>query len=69
MTEETDRAVLFEVTDHIATITINRPQARNAVNQAVAEGMEDALDRLESDSEIWVGVSPPCSRSSAPERT
>jgi enoyl-CoA hydratase len=56
VTEETDQAVLFEVTGHIATITINRPQARNAVNQAVAEGMEDALDRLESDSEIWVGV-------------
>jgi enoyl-CoA hydratase len=40
----------------VATITINRPEARNAVNGAVATGIEAALDRLEGDDDIWVGV-------------
>ena len=37
-------------------ITLDRPDARNAVNQAVALGMEAALDQLESDDSLWVGV-------------
>jgi enoyl-CoA hydratase len=39
-----------------AVITINRPEARNAVNTAVATGIEDALDRFEADDEVWVGI-------------
>lgn len=41
---------------HVAVITINRPDARNAVNTAVATGIEDALDRMEGDDEVWVGI-------------
>ncbi|MEJ7799826.1 MAG: enoyl-CoA hydratase-related protein, partial [Ilumatobacter sp.] len=37
-------------------ITLNRPDARNAVNNDVANGLESAIDRLESDDEVWVGV-------------
>nr|WSZ15429.1 crotonase/enoyl-CoA hydratase family protein [Streptomyces canus] len=37
-------------------ITIDRPQARNAVNAAVAAGLAAALDRLETDSDLRVGV-------------
>ena len=48
--------MLYESSGHIAVITINRPQARNAVNQEVAAGIEEALDRLENDNELWVGV-------------
>ncbi len=33
---------------HVATITINRPEARNAVNGEVASGIEEAIDRLEA---------------------
>ena len=40
-------AVEFEARGHVAHITINRPDARNAVNGAVASGMEEALDRYE----------------------
>ena len=29
--------VLFEVTDHVATITLNRPQAMNGFNQLMLE--------------------------------
>ncbi len=41
---------------HIAVITINRPEARNAVNGEVASGIEEAIDRLEADDALWLGV-------------
>jgi enoyl-CoA hydratase len=37
-------------------ITIDRPKARNAVNAAVAAGVTAALDELEADPELRVGV-------------
>ncbi|HSL59159.1 MAG TPA: crotonase/enoyl-CoA hydratase family protein [Acidimicrobiales bacterium] len=46
----------FEQRGHIAVLTINRPEARNAVNGAVASGMEEAIDRLEADDDLWVAV-------------
>lgn len=49
-------AVELEVRDHVALITIRRPEARNAVNGDVASGMEAAVDRLEEDDSLWVGV-------------
>jgi enoyl-CoA hydratase len=41
---------------HRAVITINRPDARNAVNGEVARGIEEAIDRLEADDGLWVGI-------------
>ena len=41
---------------HVAVITLNRPEARNAVNGAVANGIEAAIDRLEDDPELWVAI-------------
>lgn len=55
ITPEND-SILFEARGHIAVITINRPSARNAVNADVAKGIEEAINRLESDDELWVGV-------------
>ncbi len=55
-------SLLFESHGHIAVVTIDRPDARNAVNGDVARGLEMAVDRLESDEELWVGIlagSPP----------
>jgi enoyl-CoA hydratase/carnithine racemase len=50
-------AVLFEVPEpHIALVTINRPEARNAVNGAVAAGLEQAVERVENDPELWVAI-------------
>jgi enoyl-CoA hydratase len=46
----------FEVHDHSALITLNRPEARNAVNQELAEALEDSIDRFEDDDELWTGV-------------
>jgi enoyl-CoA hydratase len=48
--------VEYGVSGHTAVITINRPEARNAVNAAVARDMEAALDRFEVDEEAWTGV-------------
>jgi enoyl-CoA hydratase len=46
----------YQKQGHVAVITINRPEARNAVNTAVARGLEDAVDKLEADDEVWVGI-------------
>ena len=40
--------VLVEVADGVAVITINRPEARNAVNEAVARGVAAAVDELDT---------------------
>lgn len=37
-------------------ITLNRPEAKNAVNAALAQGVAAALDELDSDSELSAGV-------------
>jgi enoyl-CoA hydratase len=49
-------AVLTEPRDRVLLITINRPDQRNAVNAAVAEGIASALDHLDSDHALSVGV-------------
>jgi enoyl-CoA hydratase len=49
-------AVDFEQRGPFAVVTINRPEARNAVNGAVAQGIEEAIDRIEADDGIWVGI-------------
>src|SRR5688572_214707 len=49
-------SVDFEQRGPFAVIKINRPEARNAVNGAVATGIEEAIDRLEADDSIWVGI-------------
>lgn len=48
--------VLTQVEDGILIITFNRPEARNAVNRALAEGVAEALDRLDSEDELRVGI-------------
>ncbi|MBX8689870.1 crotonase/enoyl-CoA hydratase family protein [Mycobacterium sp. 20091114027_K0903767] len=48
--------VLQERHDGVLTIIINRPAQRNAVNHEVAEGLAAALDRLDADPELRVGV-------------
>lgn len=46
----------YEKIGNIAIITINRPEARNAVNTAVAAGIEEAIDKMEADDDVWVGI-------------
>ncbi|MDQ6605732.1 MAG: crotonase/enoyl-CoA hydratase family protein [Actinomycetota bacterium] len=49
-------AVLTERRDRVLVITINRPDQRNAVNAAVANGISAALDELDADAELTLGV-------------
>jgi enoyl-CoA hydratase len=48
--------VTYEVSGRVALITLNRPDARNAVNGDVAAGMEAAIDQMEADDDVWVGI-------------
>jgi enoyl-CoA hydratase/carnithine racemase len=51
-----DEPVLTERRDGVLVITLNRPEARNAVNLALAEGVAAALDALDADDDLAVGV-------------
>jgi enoyl-CoA hydratase len=46
----------YEVQGRIALLTLNRPEARNAVNGEVASAMEAAIDALEADPDVWIAV-------------
>jgi enoyl-CoA hydratase len=48
--------VIYEARGRIGLITLNRPEARNAVNGDVATALEAAIDQLEDDPEIWCGI-------------
>lgn len=56
MSDNTEPAVLVEQRDRILIITINRPQAKNAVNAEVSRGLADAMDRLDGEAGLSVGV-------------
>jgi enoyl-CoA hydratase len=55
MPEDTS-AVLTERRDGVLLITLNRPDARNAVNGALAQGVAAALDNLDASDDVSVGV-------------
>ncbi|MEO0591777.1 MAG: crotonase/enoyl-CoA hydratase family protein [Pseudomonadota bacterium] len=48
--------VLTEVDNGILIVTINRPEAKNAMTKAAAEGIAAAMDRLDSDDDLRVGI-------------
>ena len=54
MSEETP--VLTEVRGPILIITLNRPEAKNAANLALSKGVAAAIDRLDADDTLSVGI-------------
>ena len=56
MTDFEAPAARYERRRNVALITINRPEARNAVNGAVSTAVGDALQRAQDDSEVWAVV-------------
>lgn len=55
-TATTEAPVLTERRGHVLVITLNRPNARNAVSPGVAKGIEAAIDELEDSDDLRVGV-------------
>ena len=43
-------------TGRVLVVTIDREEKRNAIDQDVADGISVALDLLQDDPELWVGV-------------
>jgi enoyl-CoA hydratase len=52
---EADEVIVAQQ-DRILIVTINRPRVRNAVNAAVSQGLADAMDRLDAEAGLSVGV-------------
>jgi len=48
--------VLFSKEEHIAIITLNRPERRNAINQDLLIHLYNAIERLASDDQLYVGI-------------
>ena len=53
---EQQEPVLYEVSDGIAYITLNRPEVRNAMNGRMCDLLKDAWARLEEDPSALVGI-------------
>lgn len=56
MSSPADVVTVEKRADHVAIITLNRPEARNAINLAVSEQLEAAVYDIEADQEIWVVI-------------
>lgn len=48
--------VTYEVDAHVATITLNRPEARNAINGALRRDLNAAWERFRDDEDAWVAI-------------
>ncbi|HEX4186784.1 MAG TPA: crotonase/enoyl-CoA hydratase family protein [Solirubrobacteraceae bacterium] len=56
MSDQNSPVVLTERLGNVLLITLNRPEVRNAVNAALAAGVAGALDELDDDPSLAVGV-------------
>src|SRR5690349_13786141 len=56
MSETNEEVLKYEVREHVLVLTLNRPQAKNAFNAALSQALSDALDRLDEDPQLRVGV-------------
>jgi enoyl-CoA hydratase/carnithine racemase len=56
MSAPTYETVLFEVVDHVATITLNRPDKLNSFNQPMVDEFRDVWERVRTDDDIHVAV-------------
>ncbi len=56
MSEALQAVTVQRLPDHVALVTINRPEARNAISPEVAQGLEAAIDQTDADDDIWVVI-------------
>jgi enoyl-CoA hydratase len=50
------KEILFEKKDHVAVITIDRPEALNSLTVDMLLGIEEAFKAFDDDPELWVGI-------------
>ncbi len=48
--------VLYDVADHIATITYNRPERLNAINGEMRTDINETWERFRDDNDAWVAI-------------
>jgi enoyl-CoA hydratase/carnithine racemase len=48
--------ILFETKDHLAYVTINRPERRNAIDPATSRELKDAFEAFKADDNLWVAI-------------
>jgi enoyl-CoA hydratase len=48
--------IRYEIRDHVATITINRPEAMNSLTMEMLMGIEEAFAEFNADSDGWVAI-------------
>jgi enoyl-CoA hydratase/carnithine racemase len=56
MAMTTKERVSIEVRDHVLLITMTREEKRNAIDGAMTEALDGALNRLDDDPDLWVGI-------------
>ena len=61
--------ILYDVRERVATITFNRPEARNFLDEPLLDEWVDALRRAERDPETRVVVIKGAGSASAPATT
>ncbi len=51
-----EKVLLYETEGHLAVITLNRPQKRNALNAALRGALYDALTEVKTNPDIWMTI-------------
>jgi enoyl-CoA hydratase/carnithine racemase len=50
------QTVLFDVQERVAIITLNRPERKNAMNQALKDELRECWRRVKADPDIWAAI-------------
>ena len=48
--------VIYEVRDHVGYVTFNRPEKKNAINNAMRREVQDALTDVKFNPDVWLAV-------------
>jgi enoyl-CoA hydratase/carnithine racemase len=51
-TQDRGKVVLYDVQDHVALVTLHRPERLNAWTQGIADGLSDALEEAQADDTV-----------------
>ncbi len=52
----TQEAIRYEVRDHIAWLTLNRPEKKNAINYAMRKEVQEAYIDIKHNTEVWAAI-------------